>query len=145
MNKKTEKRKSPVNVRALFQEYQENETRLNEISNTCETENRERTDAEDAEFTRLNRENDGIYRRLRTAAVEQMAQNPDIVGETNRMIRENIESGKQTKFLLTRDLMMVSDATSGGLVPLQIMDIVRPLEEGHLRPSGASDAHRACR
>ena len=53
-----------VNVRQLVDKYQANCDRIGEIADLCETEQRERTAGETAEFESLTRENQLIQMRL---------------------------------------------------------------------------------
>lgn len=125
-----EKKSQKVCVRDLVDKYQENCDRISTIAETCEQENRERTEAEDAEYVALTRDNQLLQMKMQALAAENLRQNPNIVADANRMIRENLEAGRQTRFMLMRDLMMVSDVASGGVVPLRVQDILEPLEEG---------------
>ena len=48
------------------------------------------------------------------------------------IIRENAARGAKTEIMLVRDVMMVSDVESGGIVPLNVQDFIRPLSEGFI-------------
>lgn len=124
--------KNTMNVRQLVNKYQANCDRISAIADTCEKEQRERNDAETAEFTALVRENQLLQMRMQAIAVEQMGgnSNADNVKEANRIIRENMAAGRQTQIMLMRDLVMVADAHAGGIVPVKIQDILDPLVEG---------------
>lgn len=123
-------KENQVNVRDLVNKYQENCARIGAIADACEKEKRERTQAETAEYEALMRENDLLRMRMHAAAAENLRENPNASVEASRIIRENLESGRQTQILLLRDLVMVSDATKGNIVPLRIQDILKPLTEG---------------
>ena len=124
--------KNTMNVRELVNKYQTNCDRISAIADTCEKEQRERNDAETAEFTALVRENQLLQMRMQAIAVEQMGgnSNADNVKEANRIIRENMAAGRQTQIMLMRDLVMVADAHAGGIVPVKVQDILDPLCEG---------------
>lgn len=122
--------KRTVNVRELVNKYQANCERISEIADACEKEQRERTDAETTEFNALARENQLLQMKMQAAAAEQLRENPNIVEDVNRIIRENMNAGRQTQIMLVRDLMMVSDVTPGGIVPVKVQDILDPLVEG---------------
>lgn len=124
--KKTEK----LNVRQLVDKYQANCDRIGEIADTCEREQRERTGAEEAEFTALTRENQLLQMKMQAATAEHLRENPNAVADAARIIRENMEAGRQTQILLVRELMMVSDTASSAVVPLKIQDLIDPLTEG---------------
>lgn len=122
--------KKTVNVRQLVNQYQANCDRITEIADLCEKEQRERNEAENAEYGALVRENQLLQMKMQAAASEQMRENPNTVAEINTIIRENMQAGRQTQIMLMRDLVMVSDATPGGIVPVKMQDILEPLVEG---------------
>ena len=123
-------KKNTVNVRELVDKYQTNCDRISEIADLCEKEQRERNEAEKAEYETLIRENQLLQMRLQAAAVEHLRENPNATEEANRIIRENMASGRQTQIMLVRDLVMVTDAVSGGVIPVKVQDILDPLVEG---------------
>lgn len=122
--------KKTVNARQLVSQYQANCDRISEIADLCEKEQRERTEAETSEYNALVRENQLLQMKMQALAAEQLRQNPDTVSDVNKIIRENIAAGKQTQIMLMRDLVMVSDVTAGGIVPVKVQDILDPLVEG---------------
>lgn len=122
--------KKTVNVRELVSKYQTNCERISEIANTCEREQRERNEAETTEYNALVRENQLLQMKMQAAAAEQLRENPNTVADVNKIIRENMNNGRQTQIMLMRDLVMVSDVTAGGIVPVKIQDILEPLVEG---------------
>lgn len=122
--------KKTVNVRELVNKYQTNCDRIGEIADLCEKEQRERTEAETAEYNALMRENQLLQMKMQAVAVEQLRENPNTSAEASRIIRENVAAGRQTRIMLMRDLVMVSDVTAGGIIPVKIQDILDPLVEG---------------
>lgn len=122
MNKK-------LTVRQIVDKYQKNCARISAIADLCEQEKRERTDAESAEYEALVRDNELLRMRMQAEAA-QAQQNPNLIADANKLVRENMEAGRQTQIVFMRDLMLVSDATSGGIIPLKIQDILDPLVEG---------------
>ncbi len=118
-----------LNIRALLDKYQENASRISEIADLCEKEQRARTDAETAEYEALCRENQTLQMRM-TAAAGEFNKSNNSVAEADKILRENMQNGKQTKITLCRDLVMVSDAEAGGIVPVRMQDILDPLVEG---------------
>ena len=119
-----------TNVRSIVSQYQANCARINQMADTCEAEQRERTAEETTEYETLVRENALLQMRMQAAAATHMAQNPNALADANRLVRENMQAGRQTEILLTRDLVMVADGTNGGIIPLNIQDILDPLTEG---------------
>lgn len=127
-----EKDKKKLNVRELVNKYQANCDRIGEIAETCEKEQRGRTEAEDKEFAALTRENQLLQMKMQAATAEHLRENPNAAADAVRIIRENASRGQKTEITFVRDLMMVSDVSSGALVPLNVQEILKPLEEGFI-------------
>lgn len=127
---KTTATKKTVNARQLVDKYQSNCDRINEIADLCEKEQRERTEAETAEYNALVRENQLLQMKMQALAVEHLRENATTVEDANRIIRENVAAGRQTQIMLMRDLVMVADVTTGGIIPVKMQDILDPLVEG---------------
>ncbi|MBQ7212794.1 MAG: phage major capsid protein [Muribaculaceae bacterium] len=128
--------KKKVNVRELVEKYRANCDRISEIAAVCENENRERSAAETAEYEALARENQLLQMKMQAASAEYLRENPNARAEVENVIRENVKHGRKTEFTFMRSGefagIMVSDANSGGIIPLNIQDIIRPLEEGFI-------------
>lgn len=123
--------KNRMNTRELFNAYQANCERINEIADVCEREQRERTEAEDREYSELIQRNQVLSMRMQSIAfAENTNSHEENVAEANRIIRENMKAGRQTQIVLSRELVMVADATAGGIVPIKIQDVLDPLVEG---------------
>ena len=118
------------NVRELVGKYQANCDRIAEIADACEREQRERTEAETAEYGALMRENQLLQMKMQAAAAEHLRDNPNAAEDASRIIRDNVAAGRQTQIMLVRNLVMVADTTSGGIVPVKVQDILDPLVEG---------------
>lgn len=119
-----------LNVRELINKYQANCDRITEIADVCEKEQRERNEAENKEFEAIMRENQLLQMKMQAATAEHLRENPNASADASRIIRENMQAGKQTQILLVRDLVMVSDVNAGAIVPLKVQDILTPLVEG---------------
>lgn len=119
-----------ASVRTIVDQYQANCARINQMADLCEAEQRTRTEQENAEYEALTRENAVLQMRMQAAAARHMAQNPNALADANRLLRDNMQAGRQTQIMLTHDLVMVADGTSGGIIPLNIQDILDPLTEG---------------
>ena len=121
-----------MNVRQLVDKYQTNCERISAIADTCEREQRLRNDAENSEFDALVRENQVLQMRMSAIAFEQAGanSNADNIKAANQIIRENMAAGRQTQIILSRELVLVADATAGGIVPVKIQDVIDPLCEG---------------
>lgn len=127
---KTNSVNNTTSVRAIVDQYQANCARINQMADLCEAEKRTRTEQENAEYEALTRENAVLQMRMQAAAARHMAKNPNALADANRLLRDNMQAGRQTQIMLTCDLVMVADGTSGGIIPLNIQDILDPLTEG---------------
>lgn len=81
------KKPEKLNVRELVNQYQANCDRIGEIAETCEKEQRERTEAEDTEFKALTRENQLLQMKMQVAAAEHLRENPNAAADASRIIR----------------------------------------------------------
>ena len=129
-------KKNTINVRELVQKYQANCDRINEIADACETEQRERTEAENKEFDALTRENQLLGMRMQAATADYLRENPNAQAQMEKLVRENLKSGRTTEITLVREGeftgMMVADDINGGIVPLRVQDFLEPLIEGFI-------------
>lgn len=126
--------KKTINVRSLVDKYQENCARISEIADLCEQEQRERNEAEDAEFKALTRENQYLEMKFRAV---NMGARETTKGSLITSIRESLAAGGRQSFkvgselclLRSSDRTMVADPTAGGLVPDLVQQPVLPLQE----------------
>lgn len=129
-------KKNTVNVRELVDKYQSNCERINAIADACEQEQRERTEAETKEYEALARENQLLAMRMQAATAEHLRENPNAKADAEKIIRENAKNGKKTEITFVREGsfagMMVADIETGGIIPLNVQDILKPLEEGFI-------------
>lgn len=128
----TKIKKNKTNVRDLYNQYETNCDRISEIADLCEREQRERTDAETLEFNNLVRENQLIHMKMQAAAADHLRENPNARQDAEKIIRENASHGQRTEINFVREIMMVSDVNSSGIIPLNIEDILKPLTEGFI-------------
>lgn len=124
--------KKTYNVRELINKHQANCDRITAIADVCEREQRERNEAENKEFEALTRENQLLVMKMQAATAEHLRENPDAQADAIRILRENAKNGKQSEIIFVRDMMMVSDVNSGGIIPLNVQDILKPLQEGFI-------------
>lgn len=127
-----EKNEKKLCVRELVNKYQANCDRIGEIAETCEKEQRERSEAEEKEFAALTRDNQLLQMKMQAATAEHLRENPNAAADAVKVIRENAAHGRKSEILFVRDLMMVSDAANGGIVPLNVQEILKPLTEGFI-------------
>lgn len=125
------KKTKDMRMRELCDTSQEVATRMNEILDLAEQEERELTDAERNELRELQEYDDRLHARARAAANETREHyGSRLNSHLDEVVRENFRNGVRTEMVFMRDVMMVSDVNTGGLVPLYVMDILKPLEEG---------------
>ena len=118
------------NLNELYMRYRENCDRIREMAELCERENRMRNEAEESEYQTLVRDNQMLQMRVQAVSADYLRENPNTSADATRIIRENMAAGRPTEIRLMRELIMVSDAQSGGIVPVKIQDILDPLVEG---------------
>lgn len=128
--------KTTFNVRELVNKYQTNCERISAIADACEKEQRERNEAETKEYEAIMRENQLLQMKMQAAATEQMRENPNTVADANKIIRENMQAGRQTQIMLVRGddtttaFVMTNDVKGSGIIPIKVQDILDPLVEG---------------
>lgn len=115
-----------VVIRELITRHQENNDRIQQIADVCETENRERTEAEDAEYERLVRDNSIIDMKLRAI------QSPELPASVDHdtVLRENLAANHRVTVTLCRDLMTTADVDGTGIIPIQEQEMLKPLRAG---------------
>ncbi len=135
-------------MKRLIEKMNANCTRMRQLADLCESEKRERTEAEDAEYRELCRENDIIQMQMR--AMQQLP-TPESRQSATAVVRENIKRGVQTEFHLMRDgsgttpttptlvYTGTTEAEAGGTVPARIEDVIKPLYEGLILPAVGLD------
>lgn len=118
--------------RQLLTKYDENCAAISDLADKVEKENREMTDSERTLFNSLKRENEIISMKLQASSRVNEENNSaeELREKAEKLIRENVKSGKQTTLILTREVVMVADATAGEVVPVRLQDVLEPLEEG---------------
>ena len=110
---------------------EEIKNRIGEIAEALKQEQRARNEAENKEYAELCRELDTIEMEIRALSLSQPeALRAQSLAEADRIVRENMSAGKPTTVEVFRDVMMVTDAQKGGIVALNIQDILRPLQAG---------------
>lgn len=117
---------------AMLKEYHENCDRMREIANLMAKEKRERTEKEDEEYSILKRQNEQIDMLMQASKADYLRENPNAKQDAEKMLRENVRNGQKTEITFIRDMMTVADVTGGGIIPLSVEDILKPLNEGFI-------------
>ncbi|EJX10222.1 major capsid protein [gut metagenome] len=119
------------NVRSLIEQRDVNCKRINEIADLCERENRPRTEAETAEYNSLRQKNEVIDMRLRAFSPnDQRIDAGSSLAEAEAQLRENLRAGRQTEIVLQREALKTTNVQQGGMIPVHVQDVIKPLEEG---------------
>lgn len=106
--------------------------RIQEMADTLEKEQRGRNESEELEYRSLINAIQAVDMKMQALAADYKRENPDAYQQAERIISENAKRGRKTEIMLTRDVVTVEDVTEGGLVPLNIQDILEPLTEGFI-------------
>ena len=137
------KTKAKLNVRSLVDKYQVNCDRIGEIAETCEKEQRERTEAEEAEFKSLSRENQLLQMKMQAAAAENLRGEAPAVN-TDTVLRENLlKKDQKVTVMLVREgetdgdanAPLVSPQTTAalegtGIIPVYEQEMLKPIRKG---------------
>ena len=118
-----------IDVRALANQYDENCEKIRAIADACQNENRSRNDSENAEYAALTMQNQQIQMRMQLAANVKTEVKP--VKTVTELIRENIKNGERTD-LLFRDSVTTDIVDAGGIIPLKVQEVLKPLKEGFI-------------
>lgn len=123
-------KKAKANIRDLVNRYQENCDRIQEISDACEAEQRERNDAEEAEYRNLHRDNEII--RMRLQAIDAPAPRTASPTEQLREVVNSSNPGSKVSIVLTRDttLMTTAGVAETGIIPVDEQEMLKPLRAG---------------
>lgn len=124
--------KSALTVQECFAQMQVLREKAGEMADRLKAENRERNEAEQIEYNNIQSEMQQLQLRALQATSAYKEEISDPMAEAEKVLRENLRDGKRTEFKVMRDIMLVSDVTSGGIVPLNVKDILEPLEEGFI-------------
>ncbi len=130
MSKKKKRINPYTQVRELTEKREEAKDKILDIYDAADSEDRDLTEAEQTDVDRLSRDVRNYDQRLRALTLDVERLDPSVRETAAQIIVQNIREKRQTEIVLVRDMMMVEDAASGGLVPLNIQDILRPLTEG---------------
>ena len=107
---------------------QEINARLDELENLQSE--RPLDEKEQRELASLKSESSILVTRNILSAMPAERKNP-MAGLTE-LARENATNGKKTEFVLKRDIALTTDYTEGGIIPLNVKEVLKPLEEGFI-------------
>lgn len=143
---KKDEKKGKVSTRELVDKYQTNCDRIGEIAETCEKEQRERTEAEDAEFKALTRENQLLQMKMQAIHAESLRDHHVATVNTDTVLRENLlRRGQKVTVMLTREgdapgaeggaapavTPQTTEALSGtGIIPVHEQEMLKPIRKG---------------
>ena len=104
-------------------------SKIEEMANKLREEQRTRNEAEETEYNELVRELQLVDMESRALAQPYEPPREERNLNLREYVRENVENVVTTKFVLEREATMSADAAKGGLIPLEVQDIVKPLRE----------------
>lgn len=137
-----------INVRGLVDKYQANCDRIGEIADLCEKEQRGRTDAEDAEYASLTRDNELLRMKMQAAHAESMRTRTRQPVDTDKVLRENLlERGDKVEIRIVREVAgdgaaagdagapvitpQTTEALDGtGIIPVHEQEMLKPIRKG---------------
>lgn len=120
-----------VNVRDLVERFQANCKRIREIADACETGQRERTEAEDAEYAALTRENQLLQMRAQAAAAGDAR--PVEPANADDAVRENLlKRNRKVTIQLRREVTPQTTAALAdtGIIPVLEQEMIKPMRMG---------------
>lgn len=137
----------PRTVAEICREINANCDRISEIASACEKEKRNRTEAEDAEYTSLVRSNDMNRMMLQSMQRPANVQKTSVQRESMRILRENLRTNRSTTVMLVREdpgasaggtesvstgdeTVTTTDLLGSGIIPVQQQTLIKPLDEG---------------
>lgn len=126
-------KKKKIENREYAERLEQIQIRMNEITDLCEKENRERNATESTEFETLRRESAIINARIQAANVNGgFVEMPNQAAAFDTFLRSVIGNGKQSvnSQVLRRDFVGQTTVNTAAAIPLTIGDIVKPLEAG---------------
>ena len=124
-------RKKTITARGIELRERRHEitAKIEEMANKLREEQRARNESEENEYNELLRELQLVDMDLRSLAVDNGRNIENVQREFTEMVRECVRDGKKVGFTFARDMVMVSDANNGGVVPLLVQDVMGPLSE----------------
>lgn len=124
-----ETKKETPEVRSLIERLQENCARISEMAAACEKEGRARSEAEEAEYAALTRDNDILRMKLQAAANGgKSAAAPDAAPD--QVLRAQMKAGSPARIVLTRDIQTTAALEGTGIIPVYEQEMLKPLREG---------------
>lgn len=105
MAKEKEKGKGKkLSKREMVDRFQENCDRIGEIADLCEKEERERTEAEEAEIQAIIRENEIIRMKMQAMQVESLRGRETPAPSNDQVLRETLlECGQKVIVMIMRE------------------------------------------
>lgn len=132
---KTKNKEQKVSVRQLADQYQANCNRIGEIADTCENEQRERTEEETTEYNDLMRQNQVLVMRMQ-AAINVGQPSNAAPRTTTAQLREALntamEGGSKNGIVLalTREIQGTEALEGTGIIPVNEQEMLKPLRAG---------------
>lgn len=124
-------KKKKVNVRELVNRHQENCDRIQEIADACENEQRERTEAEEAEYRSLTRDNELIRMKIQAINAPAPVEPVSPTVQLREIVNGANPNGKVSiMFMRDVDLMTTAGVADTGIIPVSEQEMMKPLRTG---------------
>ena len=116
-------------IKKLIDAYEQNRERIRQIADTCETEQRELTEAEEAESNTLRREN--VIIRMKLDSLQSPEGTAVVSSNPTQQLREVVLTNGQTaRIQLQREIMTSDGLEDTGIIPVSEQQMLKPLRAG---------------
>lgn len=109
-------KKKNLNLRESVHKYQANCSRIGEIAELCEKENRERNPEEEAEYRSLVSANQLLRMRMDAASADNLRESSMM--DSDRILRETLSAEKKVTIMLQRDIQTSTALEGTGVIPV---------------------------
>lgn len=122
--------KKKINFRQLSDSYQKNCDRIKEIADLCESEDRERTEAENTEYKTLMRENQVILMKMQASNAAGIQMERESATSQLRERTKTATSRSDVALVFKRELMKTDGLADTGIIPVDEQEMLKPLRAG---------------
>lgn len=121
-------KKKNLNLRESVHKYQANCSRIGEIAELCEKENRERNPEEEAEYRSLVSANQLLRMRMDAASADNLRESSMM--DSDRILRETLSAEKKVTIMLQRDIQTSTALEGTGVIPVAEQEMLKPIRKG---------------
>lgn len=117
--------KKTINARALADRYEANCARIGAIADECEKAQRSRSEAEEAEYQKLCRDNQFVQMRM-----QALHGAPTATESADKVLRDTVFAKKEARIVLSRSIQTTEALADTGIIKVQEQEMLKPLREG---------------